>query len=1200
MSSVVYEGTKVNNSVHDLKALSSRFTSVASRVEGLTSAMISCKGFGHIGSGVSSTSFSGEVNSAGAELDNFVSTVRNMQVTILSYSNEDKDIQEFLDDLDRTEYKNLDLSGIESHIGVGRKISNGFKSFAASLFTAGAGVVEGVCDFVETGADLLVLGKSAVSSIFTGTYDLLTGSDLTKKMWEETKAEVSEKKVENAFNNFYNNTEFGQSIKNNAFAFDAVRGISSGIGYTTAMIGANIVTAGLASGGQMAAAGSVSALRLATTAGVMGFSSGTEDAWADGASIGKGLLYGGANGAWEATQWAIGAKINQYGGVGDRIASGIFKGGKAGATTRVVLDTVDSGLEGFVQPGLKMIYKDYAGDTFADKYQNAFQEAGGWANVRNQAILGGIMSAGSELMDARKILKSASDGKTKGDTTTPKAAGGDGTGEYRSELASEDIFEREMLEDEMAAAGNYSKHTRSNIDGGYIRTADTEFNTSTCTAIPLGSRKFTDGSYVPRNSGTGSLVHLEKYYDGRTFTALLDSKKDTLSGYSYTRYKDASQIFASHGRTFNINELKLIISHSEGNLSRIKSAITMSDPTLRGIELDKISRELADKLFPRSLTNMGANVERRVLNSLIDEYQQSNTDSWKSGKVIWEDIFTYEEALKRKGASTYSTRVAELKKIDRNGILSADLVREIASSDGYPETVLAILKKNTAYPNDRLLRMTETLCSNVFKAENAARIKGQYEIFKGNYGLAGNLIAGTNYKTAFETNTALMRAGETFSQKAKRYVYYNAIDDAIDAGLSKEAAMQQAKFMYSAAMDQVGSSSAKASAEKLFKSRVEIFGYSDGLFSQFSGTKLNRTAPPQFLYNYVDSNGYLDKTKISTAFGTYVVYKHPDSYTPIFIRPDEFNLGKSKQARAVYFLAYDSALKGKTGDSAEAARVMSKILELDKSGKSLFVYSNGGKSCSHRRLTSINLASSTVDSRDAGTIFHETGHYLFGNVLNENVPSNFGDARLRAISTLRGSGNADFVKALKSNTREVSYYSDYKAVRTLNKTLANRGYSSIDAYKSHLVNLYSAQNTSQRVSTLMKQSSTVGSMYSGSFEKTIKPNFDFADPLTCANFEISSMLNKSSDAVSRSTGSFVTVSGMIDSLTKSEDYYFYGHSREYFESAQNPLRNVYHELIADYTSLRVKGDTKSIGLLRQLFGKELMDMLEKTYQDMLK
>ena len=101
MSSVTYEGKKVNSSIHDLKALSGRFPGVASRVQGLTSAMVSCRGFNHIGSGVTSTSFSSEINNSASELDGFVSKVRNMQVKILSYSNEENDIQEFLDDLDR-------------------------------------------------------------------------------------------------------------------------------------------------------------------------------------------------------------------------------------------------------------------------------------------------------------------------------------------------------------------------------------------------------------------------------------------------------------------------------------------------------------------------------------------------------------------------------------------------------------------------------------------------------------------------------------------------------------------------------------------------------------------------------------------------------------------------------------------------------------------------------------------------------------------------------------------------------------------------------------------------------------------------------------------------------------------------------------------------------------------------------------------
>ena len=58
-----------------------------------------------------------------------------------------------------------------------------------------------------------------------------------------------------------------------------------------------------------------------------------------------------------------------------------------------------------------MIYKDYEGKNLAEKYENAFNEAGGWKNVRNQAILGGIMSSASEFLEASAghIFKSKSD-----------------------------------------------------------------------------------------------------------------------------------------------------------------------------------------------------------------------------------------------------------------------------------------------------------------------------------------------------------------------------------------------------------------------------------------------------------------------------------------------------------------------------------------------------------------------------------------------------------------------------------------------------------------------------------------------------------------------------------------------------------------------------------------------------------------------
>ena len=257
--------------------------------------------------------------------------------------------------------------------------------------------------------DTAALGLTGAASIFTGIYDFFTGSNTTKKMWEKTKAYVSEKKVENAFNRFYDNNSFGQFLKQNAYGFDTVRGIGKGLGYTAGVIGLTAVTGGLAAGG-IGSAGSITAGNLAATAGVLGFGNGTEEAWADGATLGKGLMYGAAAGAWEGAQWFAGAKINQFGGVGDQVAKGIFKGASSGVGTRIFMDTVDSGLEGFVQPALTMIYKDYGGANFVENYKTAFSAAGGWGNVATQAAIGAIGSTIGEISGARKLLKSNDSG----------------------------------------------------------------------------------------------------------------------------------------------------------------------------------------------------------------------------------------------------------------------------------------------------------------------------------------------------------------------------------------------------------------------------------------------------------------------------------------------------------------------------------------------------------------------------------------------------------------------------------------------------------------------------------------------------------------------------------------------------------------------------------------------------------------------
>lgn len=405
MASLSYDGKIVNSAVAEIVNLSQKYELLSDKIKYSANKIVSANGFSEYIGGISSDYFKECVLECKTTIDELVKNIREMQITILSFLEDNSEIQAFLCTLDRLDYESLDLTPIEDYITFGTKAGNVAAGLFSSVGVFGISLVEGVGDFLETCADLLDIAATGILSVFTLGYDLITGENATERMWEETKARVSVKEVESVFNTFYSETRVGQALKKNAYGFETVRSIGKGVGYTAGIIALNVLTGGTAAGLE-AAAGTVSGGQLMVTAGALGFSNGSEEAWADGATIEKGLAYGGATGLWEGAQWAIGGKISQVGGIGDKIATDIFKNTGSGALIRVGLDAIDSGAEGFVQPALTMIYKDYEGNTFAEKYSQAFNQAGGFKNVLTQASIGAVMSSAGEATDARKILKS--------------------------------------------------------------------------------------------------------------------------------------------------------------------------------------------------------------------------------------------------------------------------------------------------------------------------------------------------------------------------------------------------------------------------------------------------------------------------------------------------------------------------------------------------------------------------------------------------------------------------------------------------------------------------------------------------------------------------------------------------------------------------------------------------------------------------
>ncbi len=273
--------------------------------------------------------------------------------------------------------------------------------------TLGVGVIsvfEGLFKFGEALVDTAAIVDSVIKTPFTYMADKAFGlfgveTNLTDKLWDNTKSFVSTEHVKSAFDTFYD-SGIGQTLKEESYGFDTTRSIGNMVGYT----GGVLLTGGLGSaalGGTAVSAtatGFISPTVLGVTAGTAGISTHASDAWNDGASTTEGLAYGAAGGLWEGVQWYAGSKISQIGGWGDELGNILGGTAKSRMISRIGLDSVDGGLEGFVQPALSKIYKD-------ESYGELFEEAGGWKNVGIQTAIAGGMSALGEIKDYRKYLK---------------------------------------------------------------------------------------------------------------------------------------------------------------------------------------------------------------------------------------------------------------------------------------------------------------------------------------------------------------------------------------------------------------------------------------------------------------------------------------------------------------------------------------------------------------------------------------------------------------------------------------------------------------------------------------------------------------------------------------------------------------------------------------------------------------------------
>ena len=101
-SDIVYNGNVVNSTTGELEKESELFSPIITSVEHATSQIMSAKGFQEYIGGLSYDTFSGMILECQNVVKAFITNIRQAQVQILSYSQDDNEIQAFLNSLDNS------------------------------------------------------------------------------------------------------------------------------------------------------------------------------------------------------------------------------------------------------------------------------------------------------------------------------------------------------------------------------------------------------------------------------------------------------------------------------------------------------------------------------------------------------------------------------------------------------------------------------------------------------------------------------------------------------------------------------------------------------------------------------------------------------------------------------------------------------------------------------------------------------------------------------------------------------------------------------------------------------------------------------------------------------------------------------------------------------------------------------------------
>lgn len=520
-------------------------------------------------------------------------------------------------------------------------------------------LVEGVGQFGEALVDTAATLEAVVESPFAWAADKIAGlfgydTHFVDNLWKDTKAFVAEEHVKGWFDSFYENTEVGQKLANDAYYFEQVRGIGNGVGYVGGVVALTVLTCGTGTAAMGATGGA--AIGMSEGMGIIGaaggFGKGTQKAWSEGASTTEGLTYGLGTAAWEGTQFYLGGKIGEFGGLGDQMAVKMFGENApklAGSASRITLDMLDGGVEGVVQPGLDSIYKD-------GTYKELFEQNGGWKSVGIQALMAGGMSTVGETGNLRKyffgkdtsiddrILTSNNAMNTSGSVNQPKVS------EIRT---SQRDFSRtiddktlDVSRPDMNSLGEVNQPKMSEIktsNGDYSSTIDDKtLSSPSSNNVPSNVGETPKMKPVAKGVTQADTVFDSMDYvgkNGENFRFVnRGSDNNVLPGTHIPR--DVN--FEVNGHTYRLNSSETIqngMTRTTGALKHVNDAVNVEKYTLDEEAFRKVELEFDDyigKAEKQQMDNITNSPKPRTVKRFLDRLKKNGADisEEKTNRII--------------------------------------------------------------------------------------------------------------------------------------------------------------------------------------------------------------------------------------------------------------------------------------------------------------------------------------------------------------------------------------------------------------------------------------------------------------------------------------------------------------------------------------------------------------------------------------